>query len=257
MAENKLPFTEHLDELRKRIIVSVVALLVSFAACFYYSENIYSLMLFPWNNTLLFSFKMPFIALEPAKNPDLSLYFQGLAEPIWMHLKISLVAAFIISSPVIFYEVWRFISPGLVSKEKKYALPFVLIAAFLFLIGALFCFFLMLPFAVQFLLTYKTENLKPIITVGNYMDFCLKLILAFGVIFELPVVLVFLTKAGIVTTEFLAKSRKYWIVLAFVIAGIVTPTVDLFNQTLMALPMIVLYEAGILAARVLKRKESN
>ena len=161
------------------------------------------------------------------------------------------------SSPIIFYEIWRFVSPGLLEKEKKLALPFVIVTTFLFLIGATFCFIIVLPFAMNFLLTYKTENLKPMLSVGRYIDFCLKFILAFGTIFELPVVVLFLTRMGIVTTEFLSKNRKYAILIAFVLAAILTPTPDAFNQTLMAGPIILLYEIGIIASKIFARKDAK
>lgn len=251
---DKQPITEHLGELRKRILMALTAVVISFAASFYFSEFIFNVLTMPLHNTLILSFKKPFFTYQTT-NSDLTLVFLGPAEALWMHFKISLVAGIVISSPVIFYEVWRFISPGLLLKEKRYVLPFVFITTFLFLIGALFCFAIVLPFAMNFLLTYKTENLKPMLSVGKYIDFCLKFILAFGAVFELPVVVVFLTKMGIVTTEFLAKNRKYAVLLAFVLAAILTPTPDAFNQTLMAVPIIVLYEVGIWASRIFNKKK--
>jgi len=251
---DKQPLTEHLEELRKRILVILVAIIIGFGLSFYFSEFIFRILTLPMHSTLKLSLKKPFLLYEP-KNPDLNLVFLAPAEALWMHFKISLISGVILSSPIIFYEVWRFVSPGLLEHEKKYALPFVFVSTFLFLIGALFCFIVVLPFAMNFLLTYKTENLKPMISVGRYIDFCLKFILAFGVIFELPVVVLFLTRMGIVTTEFLSKNRKYAILVAFVLAAILTPTPDAFNQTLMAGPIILLYEVGILVSRIFRRKE--
>jgi sec-independent protein translocase protein TatC len=254
---DKAPLTEHLGELRNRILISLIAIAIVFGICFYYSENIFRLLTSPIHNTLNFSLKSPYISITPSKNPGLNLVFLAPAEALWMHIKISFIGAFIISSPLIFYEIWRFIAPGLLEKEKKYALPFVCTTTFLFLIGALFCFIIVLPFAMNFLLTYKTENLQPMISVGKYIDFCLKFILAFGAIFELPVVSVFLTKMGIVTPEFLAKNRKYAVLIAFVAAALLTPTPDAFNQSLMAIPIIILYEAGIWASKILNRKKKT
>ncbi len=251
---DKIPLTEHLGEFRNRIIISLAAVVISFSLCFYYSEYIFQLLKLPLYGALKFSLTIPFVTIEVTENPDLGLVFLAPAEAFWMHMKISLISGFIISSPVIFYELWKFIAPGLLTKEKKYAFPFIIVTTFLFLIGALFCFIIVLPLAMKFLLTYKTENIKPMLSVGKYIDFCLKFIIAFGAIFELPVVVVFLTKTGIVTTEFLAKNRKYAVLLAFVIAALLTPTPDAFNQTLMAVPIIVLYEAGIWASKILKTK---
>ncbi len=253
---NKQPLTEHLDELRKRILIALVAVLIGFGLSFYFSEFIFKILTLPMHATLRFSFKKASFFYE-AKNPELNLVFLAPAEALWMHFKISLISGMVLSSPIIFYEIWRFISPGLLEREKRFALPFVITTTFLFLIGVLFCFIIVLPFAMNFLLTYKTENLKPMLSVGRYIDFCLKFILAFGAIFELPVVVLFLTRTGIVTTEFLAKNRKYAILIAFILAALLTPTPDAFNQTLMAGPIIILYEIGILASRIFSRKKKS
>jgi sec-independent protein translocase protein TatC len=254
---DKAPLTEHLGELRNRILVSLIVVSVFFVLCFYSSEHIFSLLISPIHNTLTFSLQSPYLSISPDKNPNIELVFLAPAEAVWMHIKIAFISAFVISSPLVFFEIWRFMSPGLLEKEKKYALPFVFITTFLFLIGALFCFAIILPFAMNFLLSYKTENLKPMLSVGKYVDFCLKFILSFGAIFELPVLTVFLTKMGIVTPEFLAKNRKYAVLIAFVLAALLTPTPDAFNQSLMAVPIIILYEVGILASRVLHKKKKG
>ena len=252
---DKAPLTEHLGELRNRIIIILVIVSITFGVCFYYSEHIFRLLTLPLHYTLEFSLEKPYISFSAIKNSGLELVFLAPAEALWMHIKISFISAFIISSPLIFFEIWRFIAPGLLEKERKYALPFVFTTTFLFLLGALFCFIIVLPFAMNFLLTYKTENLKPMISVGKYIDFCLKFILSFGAIFELPVVTVFATKMGIVTPDVLAKNRKYAVLIAFIAAALLTPTPDAFNQTLMAVPIIILYEAGIWASRILDRKK--
>ncbi|NOZ67762.1 MAG: twin-arginine translocase subunit TatC [Deferribacteres bacterium] len=252
---DKAPITEHLNELRSRILVSLIFIIIAFGVSFYFSEYIFRLLTSPLHSTLKFSLERPYVSMIPTKNPDISLVFLAPAEALWMHIKISFISAFIISSPLVFYETWRFIAPGLLEHERKYALPFVLTTSVLFSAGALFCFIIILPFAMNFLLTYKTENLQPMISVGKYIDFSLKFILAFGAIFELPVVVVFLTKMGIVTPQFLAENRKYAVLVAFVVAAVLTPTPDAFNQTLMAVPIIILYEAGIWASRLLSRKK--
>jgi sec-independent protein translocase protein TatC len=254
---DKAPLTEHLGELRNRILISLIAVAITFGGSFYYSETLFGILVSPLHSTLKFSLHNPYISIVPGKNPDLELVFLAPAEAIWMHIKIAFISAFIISSPIIFFEIWRFVAPGLLEQEKKYALPFVFTTTFLFLVGALFCYMIILPFAMNFLLTYKTENLKPMLSVGKYVDFCLKFILAFGAIFELPVVTVFLTRMGIVTPDFLAKNRKYAVLIAFVLAAVLTPTPDAFNQSLMAVPMILLYEVGIWASKLLDRKKKE
>lgn len=255
MADEKMPFTGHLSELRKRIVVSLVALLAGFVLCFSYSEEIFEVLTMPLKSELSFSIHSPFIFLVPAKIKNPSLVFLAPAEAFWMHLKVSFVAGLVLSLPVILHQLWKFISPGLLMKEKRYVAPFVVTASLLFLVGSAFCMLFVLPFAMGFLLTYKTGSMTPMLSVGNYVDFCLKFILSFGAVFELPIVIVFLTRMGIVTPRTLAKNRKYAVLLAFVAGAILTPTPDAFNQTLMAVPIIILYEAGILVSRVLIRKK--
>lgn len=252
---DKAPLTEHLTELRNRIVASLITIGIAFGICFSYSEQIFSILTSPMHHTLSFSLKSPFVFMIPVQNPDLNLVFLAPAEALWMHLKIALISACIISSPVLFYEIWKFIAPGLLPKEKRYAVPFVVTTTSLFVIGALFCFIIVLPFAINFLMSYKTENIKPMISAEKYIDFCLKFILAFGAVFELPVLVVFLTRMGVVTTDFLAKNRKYAIIIAFIVAALITPTPDAFNQSLMAVPILILYEAGIWASRILNRKK--
>jgi len=171
-----------------------------------------------------------------------------------MHMKIAFLTGLMLALPVLLHQIWKFIAPGLLPHEKRYALPFVVLASIFFVFGLLFCFYLVLPFALNFLLTYKTENLKPMISVGNYVDFTSKFLLAFGLIFELPLAIGIAAKMGLVTPQWLSKNRKYAILINFMIAAILTPTPDVFNQTLMALPMCLLYEVGIVAARLLVRK---
>jgi sec-independent protein translocase protein TatC len=156
----------------------------------------------------------------------------------------------IVSLPVILFQLWSFIAPGLIEREKRYVVPFVLLATLFFVTGALFCFLIVLPFSLTFLLGYKTASITPMLSVENYINFCLKFILAFGLIFELPVVILYLTRFGIVSPKTLAKHRKYAVLFSFVAAAILTPTPDAFNQVLMAVPIIFLYEIGMLLSRI-------
>lgn len=257
MKESKMPLIAHLSDLRKRIFISLIAVLIGFVAAFTYSEELFKFMIFPLKYDISLSISLPFVHLVEKNikiNP--TLIFTAPAEAFWMHMKISFVAAFVVSLPVIFLQLWKFVSPGLLHKEKKYVFPFVLVTTVFFLLGAAYCFFLVLPFAMGFLLTYKTESMIPMISVGNYVDFCLKFVLAFGAIFELPIAIIFFTRMGFVTPKTLAKHRKYAILLAFIVAAILTPTPDVFNQTLMAVPMIVLYEVGILVSRIFVRSKT-
>lgn len=253
--DERMPLTEHLSDLRKRIIVSLVALLAGFIISFNFSEEIFKLLTMPMHSNISFKYSYPFIAFIPKEGQNTSLVFLAPAEAFWMHMKVSLIAGLMQSLPVILYQLWKFISPGLLPKERKYVGPFVVSATGLFMFGALFCFAVVLPFAMGFLLTYKTGSMTPMISVGNYIDFCLKFILAFGVVFELPIIILFLTRMGLVSTKTLAKNRKYAALLAFVAAAFLTPTPDAFNQLLMAVPIIFLYEIGILVSRIFARKK--
>ena len=258
MAETKLmSFLEHLGDLRKKITVSLIATCVTFVITFNYSEQILKFLMFPLKYNLDFSVRKMYIYFVPQdKLHNTKLIFLAPAEGFWMNMKIALVTALILALPILFHQLWSFISPGLHIKEKKYVVPFVFIATILFLVGAAFCFFIVLPFAMGFLLTYKIGDfMMPMLSVGQYVDFCLKFILAFGIVFELPIFVVFATRMGFVTTKTLAKNRKYAILIAFIVAAFLTPTPDAFNQTLMAVPIIILYEVGILVSRILIRKK--
>jgi len=260
MADTKvMSFFEHLGEFRKKIMVSLVALCVTFVISFNYSEHILKFLMFPLRYNLDYSVRKMYMYFVPQdKLHNAKLVFLSPAEGFWMNTKIAMVAALILALPVIFQQIWSFISPGLRQKEKKYVIPFIVIATCLFLVGAAFCFFIVLPFAMGFLLTYKIGDfMMPMLSVGQYTDFCLKFILAFGAVFELPIIIIFATRMGFVTTKTLAKNRKYAILIAFIVAAILTPTPDAFNQTLMAVPMIVLYEVGILMSRIFIRRKAE
>jgi sec-independent protein translocase protein TatC len=256
MEDEKMPLTEHLGELRKRIVISLIALLVIFVISFNYSEVFIKLIMFPLKYNLDFSVKDMYVGFVPQdKLQNTKLVFLAPAEAFWINIKIAFVVGLIFTLPVIFFQFWKFISPGLLPREKKYVFPFIFTATGLFLFGAAFCFIIVLPFAMGFLLTYKVGDfLMPMLSVGQYVDFCLKFILAFGAIFELPVVIIFLTKLGIVTPKTLARNRKYAVLVAFIIAALLTPTPDAFNQTLMAVPIILLYEIGIWISPLFSKK---
>ena len=252
-----MPLTEHLGELRKRILISLAALFVTFVVAFNFSEDIFKAIMFPIKYSLDFSVREMYVRFVPQdKLQNMKLVFLAPAEAFWMHLKVSFFAGLLLALPVIFHQLWKFISPGLLPKEKKYVLPFIFSTTGLFLMGSAFCFFIVLPFAIGFLLTYKVGDfLMPMLSVGQYVDFCLKFILAFGAIFELPVLIIFLARMGIVTPQGLARNRKYAVLIAFIAAGILTPTPDAFNQTLMAVPIIALYEVGIWLSYLFVKKK--
>ena len=257
MSDEKISFISHLDELRRRIIVCLAAIGIGFLVTFNYSETILRFLKRPLTTDLVFSRTYPFLQWMPRPGPPIDLIFLAPAEAFWMHMKIALVTGLLLTLPIVLYQIWKFIAPGLLAHEKRYALPFVALSTIFFLCGLLFCFYFVLPFSLNFLLTYKTENLKPMISIGNYIDFTAKFLLGFGLVFELPLVIGIAAKMGLVTPQYLSRNRKYAILISFTIAAILTPTPDVFNQTLMALPMYLLYEVGILAARLLVKKPAT
>ena len=172
-------------------------------------------------------------------------------------MKVAMIMGLFIAMPIILWNVWAFVAPGLHKHERKYAAPFVIVGSLLFIAGGAFALFVVVPFAIAFLVTFGQEQgLKAMITVSSYIDFILKFTLAFGVVFEMPVVITLLSMLGIVTPQFLSKNRKYAILINFIIAAVLTPTPDIVNQSLMAGPLIILYEVGIICARVFGRKKT-
>jgi sec-independent protein translocase protein TatC len=254
--EQRMPFWSHLEELRKRIVRSLVIIAVGFGVCFNYSEDILRILMWPMNTRMKFQLVYPFISVIPTAAPQ-KLHYTTLIEPFWSHLKIALITGIMLVFPFIMYQVWKFIAPGLHFKEKKYVGLFIFFSSFFFGIGVLFCYFFLLPFAVPFLLTYKTENLIAILRIGDYIDFILKFLLASGIVFELPLIIVLLSRMGIVNPDMLAKYRKFALLGAFILGAILTPTPDIFNQTILSIPIYLLYEIGILASRIFGKRKSK
>jgi sec-independent protein translocase protein TatC len=252
--ELRMPFWSHLAELRKRIVWSAVWVAIGFGICFNYSEDILKLLLGPMNTKLTVQRTFPYILAIPNKVQE-KLHYTTLIEPFWSHLKIALIAGLMLVFPLVMFQLWKFISPGLLPKERRYAGSFVIFSTLFFAVGVLFCYMLLLPFAIPFLLTYKTENLIAIIKIGDYIDFVLKFLLASGVVFELPLIIVLLSRMGIVSPSWLAKYRKYAFLASFILGAILTPTPDVFNQTLISVPIYLLYEIGILFARLFGKKK--
>jgi sec-independent protein translocase protein TatC len=252
--ELRMPFWGHLEELRKRLVRSVIGIAVGFGVCFNYSEDILKLLLWPMNTKLSLQSAFPYVSAVPYEVQQ-KLHYATLIEPFWSHMKIALIAGIMLVFPFVMYQLWKFLSPGLHPKERKYVGFFVVFSSIFFGIGVLFCFLVLLPVAIPFLLSYKTENLIAIIRIGDYIDFVLKFLLASGVVFELPLVIVLLSRMGIVNPDTLAKYRKFAFLGAFIVGAILTPTPDVFNQTILSIPIYLLYEAGILAARIFGRRK--
>jgi sec-independent protein translocase protein TatC len=233
---DKMSFMEHLGELRTRIVRSLIALLVGLVIAFPASQWI-----------------VDYLA-RPVKATGNTLVFLAVTEAFWVQMKVALIAGLFIASPAIMWQVWAFVAPGLYQNEKKYAAPFVIIGSLMFIAGGAFSLFVVTPYAINFMLSFARPGLQPMISIGSYIDFLLKFTLAFGLVFELPLALTLAARMGVVTPKALARNRKYAILGAFIAAAVLTPTPDAFNQCLMAGPLILLYEVGIVSARVFGRR---
>ena len=248
----KMPFLAHLEELRKRLIVCFSAIGIAFPLVFYLRTTLLQLLQWPLTTDVVMGRRFPFIAFR-SKPPIAKLTALGPAETLWTHFKVAFIFGLFVALPVVLYQIWKFVEPGLLPKERRFALPFVILSTVSFFLGATFCFLIVLPLALQFLLTFD-PTIQQMPRFSEYVDFTLKFLLAFGVIFELPLAMTIAARLGLVTPQFLARNRKYAILANFIIAAILTPTPDVFNQALMALPMCLLYEVGILAARIVSRR---
>jgi sec-independent protein translocase protein TatC len=237
----KQPFLSHLEELRKRLVVCAIGVGVGFAIAYIFSERLFQLLVAPLK------------AVMPEGD---QLIFTNLPEMFFAYLKVAFIAGILAAAPLIFYELWMFIAPGLYQREKKLAIPFVISSTILFVGGALFGYFVVFPFGFKFFIGFSNEYVKALPSVKQYFSFSMKLLFAFGVVFELPVIIFFLSKMGIVTPQFLRQKRKYAILLTFVLAAILTPP-DVITQCMMAGPLIVLYEIGILVSRVAQKKKEG
>src|SRR3954469_5516671 len=229
----KMSFLDHLEELRKRLIVIIIAIGVSFIACWNFADRIYE-----WVQAPLTKF-LP--------KGDQKLAYTHLTEPFMVYMKVAFFAAIFIASPIIMWQVWRFISPGLYKRERRYAAPFIILATLFFVAGGYFGYRVILPGTCKFFVETGKE-FKQMIKVDEYFSFASTIILAAGAVFETPILIFFLARLGIVTPHFLLQKSKYAIVLSFVVAAIVTPTPDMVTQSFLALPMIALYFLGVAVA---------
>jgi len=184
------------------------------------------------------------------------LIFTGLPEAFFTYLKVALLSGMILATPVIFYQFWMFVAPGLYQKEKQHMIPIVFLSTFFFVGGSFFGYFIVFPYGFKFFLGFASEIIQPLPSMREYLSFASKLLLAFGLVFELPLIITFLARLGMVSVSFLKKNRKYALLLFFAGAAILTPP-DVVTQVMMALPLIVLYEISIIGARIFGKKKSE
>lgn len=227
-----MTFTDHLAELRERLIKSGIALIVGMAVCAWYIDDI--------------------IAFLTA--PVATLYVMKPAEAFLIYMKVILWSGAVAASPILFYQFWAFLLPAFTTQEKKMLALFVPLSVVLFLGGIAFAFFIVLPQGLRFFMTFATEAVQPLWSLEGYLDFAVLMVLPFGIIFNLPLVLIALAQMGLIASSQLKALRKYIIVLSFIVAAIITPTTDMVSQSLLAVPIIVLYELSLAFIRYGLRK---
>lgn len=230
--DGSMSILAHLEELRWRLIRSIIAVIVCSGICYYFIEDI-----------------MAFISQPVGK-----LYYLQPSEAFFTYLKVSICCGFILALPIVFYQLWCFVLPALTIKERYIAAVIVPSSVILFLSGLAFSFFLVMPAALKFFGGFGSESLLPMFSVARYFDFLFSFILPFGFVFELPLVVVIAAKLGLLSSKFLGEKQRYVIFFSFVIGAIITPTPDIFTQTMIALPMIVLYELSYLIVRFILRR---
>jgi len=234
----RMGFFQHLEELRKRLIVSLVAIFVGFLAAWAFAPRIFDFLAVPIRRVL-----------PPGQN----LSYTTLTEPFLMYFRVALLAGTLLSAPIVIWQVWLFISPALYRREKKYVVPFVTFGALFFFSGCAFAYYEAFPLVVGFLVKVG-EPFQAVITINEYLSLATKLILGLGICFEMPILIFFLARLGIVSEIWLLKKFKYAVLVIFIIAAIITPTPDVATQCVFALPMIGLYLLGILIAYIFRRR---
>ena len=234
----KMSFLEHLEELRKRLIYSLVALAVAFLACWHFADRIFA------------ELERPLTKFLPAGE---KLVYTRLTEPFVLYMKVAFYAGIFLASPFLLMQLWLFISPGLYSRERRYAAPFIIMATLFFVSGGYFGYRVLLPATCGFFIE-TGHQFQQMIKADEFFSFASTIVLASGLVFETPILIFFLARIGIVTPAFLMQKGKYAIVIAFIVAAIVTPTPDMVTQTALAVPMIALYYLGVLIAWMFGKK---
>lgn len=243
-------FVEHLTELRSRLVKSIVYLFIFFIVCYFFSENIYSFLVAPY--------------ADAVKNDDISrrMIFTALHETFITYLKVAFFAAMFISSPIFLTQIWKFVAPGLYKNERKTLLPYLIATPTLFLLGGMLVYYLIMPLAIKFFLSFETPaqiNSLPIeleAKVNEYLSLIMRLIFAFGISFQLPVLLSLLARVGFIDSKYLKKRRKYVIVIIFAVAAVLTPP-DPITQIGLGIPLLILYELSILSVSLIEKKKNN
>ncbi|ABK44126.1 Sec-independent protein translocase TatC [Magnetococcus marinus MC-1] len=239
--EQKAPLVEHLIELRNRLMISVGAIIVGFILCYSFSEQIFEFLAAPLHEIL---------------GPQAKMIYTALHEAFFTQIKVSFFAGLFLAMPVLFTQMWLFIAPGLYQHERSAILPFLFVTPVLFFMGGTLAYYFVFPLAFKFFLGFQSSTIEALPSMREYLSLVIKLIIAFGITFELPVGLLLAIKAGVVSTAGLVDKRKYNIVLAFVAAAILTPP-DPFTQVMLAIPIMLMYEISIFFGRGIERKRAE
>ena len=238
--DSNMTLTEHLEDLRWCLLRSLLAVFLLSVLCYFFSAPIFAFMVAP---------------LLAHLGPGQSLIGTGVTEAFFIEIKVAFLAGLIFASPYIFLQIWRFIAPGLTASEKRLVIPFVVCATLFFAGGSYFCYRIVLPVAFKYFIDqYQTMGVAPAIRVAEYFTFFFRMVLAFGVTFELPVFTFFLVRLGVWDYRFMIRSFRYAIVAIFILAAMLTPTPDVVNQSLLALPMLLLYVASIGVAYIWRKQ---
>jgi sec-independent protein translocase protein TatC len=241
-SEATMPLTAHLEELRSRIIRSLIAVAVGFAVTYGFADKLFEILTRPLMETGIES---------------VQLIGTGVTEAFFTKLKVSLIAALFVASPVLFYQTWQFVAPGLYESEKRYARPFVLFATLFFVLGAVFCYFVVFPIGYAFFVEqYETIGVAPAIRISEYLSFSARMLLAFGIVFEMPVLTFFFARLGMLTHRTLIRYGRYAVLVIFIVAAVLTPP-DAASQVLMAGPLLMLYGISIGVAYAFAREREH
>ena len=254
LEDKKMPVMEHLVELQVRLTRTVLIIGVVFVGTFFFADTLVQWLRVPLQNM----FVPGKLQWEPTDLPTIPFVFLAPAEALWQNVKVAGLFALVMATPYILWEVWQFVVPGLHSHERRFVGPFVFISAVAFYAGVSFSFFFVLPFALNFLISYGVNaGFIPQISIAQYVGFALWFLLVFGLIFEVPLAITLMAKLGWVNAPILKRYRKWAFLGAFLVAAILTPTPDPFNQCLMAVPMYIFYEVGIIGAGIFGKKSSS
>jgi len=240
MTDQKMPLTAHLEELRRRLIASFIALAVGFGISYGFKERLFLFLSRPLEDHLPEGSKLQYI---------------GIPEAFFTYLKISLFGGLVLAMPVILYEIWRFVVPGLYEREKRYFIPFVLFSTAFFLGGASFCYYIVFPFVFQFFMSFSGGSILAMPAIQQYLSFATRLLIAFGLVFEMPIFFFFLGRVGLVSYKGLARQRRIAVVLVFVGAALLTPP-DVVSQLMLAGPLMILFELSLQIVRITGKKRN-